>query len=162
MDELLDLIFDFTTLKARTDEALTPEEQARLLALMKLIPVPGGATVGTGDDPDGDEGNGYPIQVSTPSGFVPGMLLAVSQAGFRLSLREPIEKNASLALRIVVPLTGLEYVYPCKVQWRQDFVVGVTFDGRPSRARVHAVNAISWQRPLDLRTSPPPRLSSPN
>ncbi len=160
MDKLLDLLFDFCVLRARRDEALTPHEQARLVAFMKLIP---------GDDdppvtpPGGDdEDDGYPIQVSTPSGFVPGKLMAISKGGFRLNLREPIEKNASLALRIVVPEAGLEYAYPCKVQWRQEFVVGVSFDGAPSQTKIHAVNAFSWQRPMDLRVSPPPRLSSPN
>jgi len=153
MEAILDLLHDYVALSFRALErrALSREDRGRWLALSRLIPGDGNAPRAPAGSPDGDS-DGLPVQIIAPGGFEAARLLALSREGVRVATERPMPVGAVTALRIVVPKSGLEYVYACRVQWIQGDTMGLLFDGPPTRTSLSRTSAVGWKRTLDLRT----------
>jgi hypothetical protein len=151
MDELMEMLCDYVTMLARISggESLPASERARFLALSRLLP-------GTGEPPgpseDEDDDEGMPVQLTAPGGFEPARLMAVSRDGLRLAVQHPLAVGAQTIIRVIVPRSGLEYTFPCRVAWANNSAMGVAYDGSPSGTPLSKALLVGWRRPLDLRT----------
>lgn len=152
MDDVIDMLFDFVQLAAKTTgrngSALTAEERGRLLALTRMIPGDGSAP---GPD-DSDEDDGVPVQLTAPGGFETARLVAVSRDGMRLRLAHPVRAGSATVIRIIAPTLGYEFAFPCRVAWCDHDQMGVAFDGAPSKTQLAQALGVGWNRQLDLRT----------
>lgn len=151
MDELMEMLCDYVTLLARVSsgDVLSTGERARFLALSRLLP-------GTGSPPgpsedDGEE-DGMPVQMTAPGGFESARMMAVSRDGVRVCAGHALPMDAHTIVRVIVPRSGLEYTFPCKVVWVDGEAMGLAFDGSPSKTPLSKALLVGWRRPLDLRT----------
>jgi hypothetical protein len=151
MDEIMEMLHDYVAMLARigSGEGLSPQEQARWLALSRILPGTGSAPEPAEDDDDDD---GMPVQITAPGGFESARLLAISRDGMRLHLAHPLPVGASTIVRVIAPKSGLEYTFPCKVAWADKERIGLAFDGAPGRIPLSKALLVGWRRPLDLRT----------
>lgn len=151
MDELMEMLCDYVTMLARVSagETLALADRARFLALSRLLP-------GTGEPParsdDDAQDDGLPVQITAPNGFESARLLAVSRDGMRLYATHPLPVDSHTVVRVIVPRSGLEYTFPCKVAWSDESSMGVWFDGTPGKTPLSKALLVGWRRPLDLRT----------
>lgn len=151
MDEVMEMLHEYVTLLAHVTagEPLTREDNARWLALSRLIPGNGEAPEPSSDD-DVDEG--MPVQITAPGGFESARLLAVSRDGMRMYLAHPPPVGAHTIVRVIAPRNGVEYTFPCKVVWVQGEAIGLVYDGAPKKTPLSKALLVGWRRPLDLRT----------
>ncbi len=151
MDEIMEMLHDYVAMLARigNGEGLSSPEQARWLALSRILPGTGAAPEPADDDDDDD---GMPVQITAPGGFEAARLLAISRDGMRLHLSHPLPVGAQTIVRVIAPKSGLEYTFPCIVSWADSERIGLAFDGSPSRMPLSKALLVGWRRPLDLRT----------
>lgn len=150
MDDVIEMLFDFVQLEAktRTRTPLTPVERGRLLALTRMIPGDGSAP---GPD-DTDENDGIPVQLTAPGGFETARLVAASRDGLRMRLAHPVKAGTLTVVRVIAPALGAEFAFPCRVAWCEHDQMGLSFDGEPTRTPLAAALGVGWNRQLDLRT----------
>jgi len=161
MNEFFEMIYEFRLLLAKEEKlaiALDDEERARLLGLERLL---------SGDAPGRDPRRSMPrvpspvgVQFTVAGGFGAGQVLNASGGGFAIATTAPGVLGARTIVRVSLPATGIEYVFPCRVVWSQldaQSGMGVAFDGVPSRTVLRGRNSGSWQVPIQFgarRTAP--------
>ena len=161
MNEFFEMIYEYRLLLAKEEKlaiALDDEERARLTGLERLL---------SGDAPDRDPRRGMPrvpapvgVQFTLAGGFGAGQLLNVSGGGFAIATRALGPVGARTIVRLSLPATGIEYVFPCRIIWVHvdaQSGMGVAFDGVPSRTLVRGRSSGTWTMPIQFgarRTTP--------
>lgn len=145
---LLDIVYEHQHLlhKKRSldmDVSLDEADGARLLGLGRLlkgeylgVERPGAATLL----------HPIPAQFTRPAGFGAGEIRSVSANGMAVVTAHPSSIGERTIVRIADPLAGVEYVFPGKVVWVHDNVMGVGFDGVPSKAPFLLPTRTGWRR----------------
>lgn len=150
MTELLELIYEYRLLRAKEERlniALEEEEVARIRGIESLLM---GETRRAGDRRRADSGvetrRAMPrlpfprtVQFTMPGSFGAGELANISGGGAAITTNETLRIGDRTILRIAVPETGTEYVFPCTVVWatnRDRANVGIVFDGVPSQTQL--------------------------
>lgn len=165
MNEFFEMIYEYRLLLAKEEKlaiALDGEERARLLGLEALL---------SGDAPGRDPRRGMPrvpspvgVQFTLAGGFGAGQILNVSGGGVAIATSALSAVGSRTIVRLSLPSTGIEYVFPCRVVWVQIDALsgmGVAFDGVPSRTSLlghdFSRNSGHWRMPLQFgsrRTTP--------
>jgi len=152
MVNLLDSIYEYQSLLHRSESMEIPldaEERARLEGLRRLLR---GDYLGLAANQNSDEPRPVPVQLTVPGGFATGEVRSMSAKGMALVSNRPISEGMRTILRVADPLRGFEYVFPGRVVWRSGRILGVAFDGLPSKTPF-LVPTDSW-RPGRVRFGP--------
>jgi hypothetical protein len=141
----LDLVLEYQTLvqKERTlDIPLDSVDRARLLGLERLLK---GQYLGQHAGVNGTRlVEPLPVQFTVPGGFRSGELRNVSAGGMAIVTDQaPVLKMRTI-VRVTDPDRAAEYVFPGRVVWLSGRVVGVAFDGLPTRALTPAAQS-TWR-----------------
>lgn len=165
MNEFFEMIYEYRLLLAKEEKlaiALDEDERVRLLGLEGLL---------SGDAPSRDSRRGMPrvpspigVQFTIAGGFGAGQVLNVSGGGAAIATTAPGALGSRTIVRVSLPATGVEYVFPCRVVWVQvdaQCAMGVAFDGVPSRTALAGRGSDrtsgQWRMPLQFgsrRTTP--------
>lgn len=165
MNEFFEMIYEYRLLLAKEEKlsiTLDSDERARLLGLEGLL---------SGDAPDRDPRRGMPrvpspvgVQFTLAGGFGTGQVLNVSGGGLAIATTTLSAVSSRSIVRVSLPATGVEYVFPCRVVWVQTDSLsgmGMAFDGVPSRTtllgRDVGRSSGQWRVPLQFgsrRTTP--------
>jgi len=143
---LLDIVFEHQELlhrKQSVDAPLDDAENARLLGLDRLLK---GEYLGVEQPSLATLLHPIPAQFTRPGGFGAGEIRSVSANGMAVVTSHPAAIGERTIVRIADPLAGVEYVFPGKVVWVHDNVMGVGFDGLPTRAPFLLPTRTSWRR----------------
>jgi hypothetical protein len=137
MNEFFEMVYEYRLLLAKEEKLAIPlddDERTRLFGLERLL---------SGDAPRRDPRRAMPrvasplgVQFTLAGGFGAGQVLNASGGGLAIATNAPGAVGARTIVRLDVPGTGLEYVFPCRVIWAHDEPqcgMGVAFDGVPSR-----------------------------
>jgi hypothetical protein len=141
MIETLEMVYEYRLLRAKQEQLGLPLEEierARLVGLARAL---------EGDAPAHDPRRGMQrvaaplgVQFTLPGSFGAGQALNLSGGGMAVATREPPAEGTRVIVRVAVPSTGVEYVFPCRVVWRASEGtpgMGLAFDGLPTRAPVY-------------------------
>lgn len=143
---LLDTVYEYQQLlhkKHSMDIPLDDAENARLLGLDRLLK---GEYLGVDRPALATMLHPIPAQFTRPGGFGAGEIRSVSSNGMAVVTSHPSSVGERTIVRIADPLAGFEYVFPGKVVWIHDNVMGVGFDGMPSRTPFLLPARTSWRR----------------
>ena len=152
MVNLLETIWEYQQLVHKEESLgieLDEDEQAKLLGLRRLLR---GEYMGAvvPERPERHEGSTpIPVQFTEPGGFAIGEIRSLSANGIAIVTNRPPLEDTRTVLRVADPRRGWEYVFPGRVVWRKDRVIGVVFDGVPTR-NPFLLPSDSW-RPGRLR-----------
>ena len=135
MHNLFDILHDFQRLRAKRVLAvpLDESEEAELEGLERLL---------LGDTPRDVRRRmprvacPVPVQLTAPGGFWHGRVENVSGTGFRIMTPCLAKVGAEVLVELLDPVRGMDYVFPCRVVWRGEGVMGLAFAGVPSRRPV--------------------------
>lgn len=154
MNEFFEMVYDFRLLLAKEEKlaiALDDEERVRLIGLEVLL---------CGDAPGRDPRRRMPrvpapvgVQFTVAGGFGAGQVLNASGGGFAIATTAPGGLGARTIVRVSLPATGIEYVFPCRVVWTQfdaQSGMGVAFDGVPSRSLLLGRSSRTWRVPIQF------------
>jgi hypothetical protein len=134
MLNLLESIWEYQLLlnKDRTlDIELDSAEQAQLVGLRRMLrgEYEGFSTPQRADH----ESDPIPVQLTVPGGFAAGEIRSVSANGMAIVTNHPPARDTRTILRVADSRRGWEYVFPGRVVWKNGRVIGVAFDGVPTR-----------------------------
>jgi hypothetical protein len=140
MIETLEMVYEYRLLRAKQEQLglpLNEVERARLVGLARALEGEAAAH----DPRRGMQRVAAPVgvQFTLPGSFGAGQVLNVSGGGMAIATREPPAEGTRVIVRMAVPATGVEYVFPCRVVWRAREGtpgMGVSFDGLPTRMAV--------------------------
>ncbi|RLB56338.1 MAG: hypothetical protein DRJ42_03605 [Deltaproteobacteria bacterium] len=143
MFDLLDAVYEFQRLASREPD-LDETESARAVGLERLLR--GSYAGGRSSRERAREQNPLPVQFTVPGGFARGQLHSLSSRGMAIaSLSAPAEGTRTV-LRVADPRRGVEYTFPGRVVWQRGKVLGIAFDGLPSRHPFLARANAAWRR----------------
>lgn len=158
MLNVLDLVFEYQHLlhKEQTLEIeLDESERARLVGLERLLR---GQYLGRAEPSKGTRLlEPVPVQFTIPGGFCAGELRNVSAGGVAIVTDRAPEIGTRTILR-VGDATHFEYVFPGRVVWSNGRVLGVAFDGMPTRTLFTADDSGAWKSNVLLGASRPATL----
>lgn len=159
MLDKLDFMVRFWQLWARHQgpgSALSSAERVELLGLLQLmatdqkLPDPG-------PPPAGGAGDGLPVQLTAPGGFIAGELRLVCAEGLVVACAAPLRAGGSTILRAADAIVGIEYTLPCVVEWAKSgspSAIALRVDGAPSRMCFEIPEPGAWRTPLAWSTTP--------
>ncbi|MEZ4254772.1 MAG: PilZ domain-containing protein [Polyangiales bacterium] len=134
MQSILESVFEYQSLLARHTHLgleLDDEERARFLGLRQLLR---GEWLETDDK---RRGSRFPehaqVEFTTPGGFGAGTLKDVCGGGMAVVSDVALRPGMRTVLRVQDEERASEYIFPCRIVWRAGQVIGVAFDGVPSR-----------------------------
>ncbi|MBW2465215.1 MAG: PilZ domain-containing protein [Deltaproteobacteria bacterium] len=139
MFDLLDAVYEFQRLASREPD-LDETESARAVGLERLLR--GSYAGGRSSRERAREQNPLPVQFTVPGGFARGQLHSLSSRGLAIASSAPPAEG----LRVADPRRGVEYTFPGRVVWRRGKVLGIAFDGLPSRHAFLAPANAAWRR----------------
>ncbi len=161
MRNLLEMIYEYQLLRSKERNlsiVLDDAERVRLMGLHRLLQ---GETLDPASRRDLARVKlPMPVQFTTAGGFESGEIRDVSGGGFRIAAAAPPEVDTQIAVRVADPLSGSEYVFPCRVIWRGERGpgrMGVEIDGVPHRSAFLSEDTGVWRRTLrfgDARDEP--------
>lgn len=143
---LLDIVYEHQALlhrKQSMDIPLDESENARLLGLDRLLK---GEYLGVARPTLATMLHPIPAQFTRSGGFGAGEIRSVSSNGMAVVTAHPCDVGQRTIVRIADPLAGVEYVFPGKVIWVHDNVMGVGFDGLPTKAPFLLPTRSGWRR----------------
>ena len=154
MFDLVELIYEFQMLRAKSEALgipLTDDERGRLIGLGRLLDASGTP------DPFGRafariEARG-PVQFTAPPGFGLGQLADLGGGGLCIATSRPLAPDTRTVVRLVDPTGGREFVFPCRIAWRQEGrepCMGLAFDGVPLRLAFGLPRGGEWRRTFRL------------
>ena len=149
---LLDAVYEYQRLLHRRKAlgiALDPEDSARISALRRLLA--GQAEGRPSTSPGQRLEEPLPVHLTVPGGFRAGQLRSVSAGGMALVVRVPRGVRRTV-VQVSDASSGSEYVFPGRVVWSNRTVVGVSFDGPPSRSAIGFGESPfgAWKSPLGV------------
>ncbi len=161
MRNLLEMIYEYQLLRSKERNLsieLDDAERVRLMGLHRLLQ---GETI----DPTSRRELvrvklPMAVQFTLPGGFEGGEIRDVSGGGFCIATASPPAPGAHVIVRVADPLSGSEYVFPCRVVWRAERGpgrMGVEIDGVPHRSAFLSEDTGVWKRTLrfgDARGEP--------
>jgi hypothetical protein len=145
MMSLLDVVYEYQLLRAKMetlDIPLDDGERARLVGLASLL---------RGEDLEGPGVNmprvagPMPVQFTVPGGFAAGEIRAVGGEGFAVGTTRPPAVGMRTIVRVAEPRAGHEYVFPCRIVWTNGPMMGLAFDGVPTRTAHVPPSLASWR-----------------
>ncbi len=143
---LLDTVYEYQHLLQKQQSYEIPldeGERARLLGLERLLR---GDYLGLKSREMTRLLHPIPAQFTRPGGFGAGEIRDVNGNGMALVTSQPSTMGNRTIVRIADPLGGFEYVFPGHVVWVQNQVMGVAFDGMPTRAPFLLPTPTKWRR----------------
>ena len=152
MRDLMEMLCDYLMLEDKRARGitLTAAQHARWITLLKALPGTGSAP-GPGPEKERVE-DGALIELTANGRFEAARLMGISRDGLRMRIQHPLLPGTQTLVRVIAEGPRTEYVYPCVVAWCDGHVMGLRFDGRPSRALLLRSEAGDWQCPLHLQT----------
>ena len=150
MLNILELLVRYWELHARFErEELTDAERAELWSWLQLLNAHGaaGASEGQGWRASGD----IPVQLTTGSGFLAGVVREFRPDGLIIGAAESIPRGSRTVAYLADALSGIEYSLPCVIAWAQEgepWVMGLALDGVPARAELTAPLGALMRSPL--------------
>lgn len=154
MNEYFEMVYEYRLLLAKEEKLAIPlddDERRRLFGLERLL---------SGDAPVRDPRRSMPrvvtpigVQFTLAGGFGAGQLLNASGGGLAIATTTTCALGSRTIVRLNLPATGIEYVFPCRVIWRHEETfsgMGVAFDGVPSRTVLLERNSGTWRMPLQF------------
>jgi hypothetical protein len=91
-----------------------------------------------------------PAELTIPGGFGAGEIHSLSGRGVAIVTNQAIPCGTRTILRIADPDLGLEFVFPGTIVWGRGKVLGVAFDGEPSRTPFLDGGHASWRHAMRL------------
>lgn len=143
---LLDIVYEYQNLLHRQQSIGLPlgaHERARLFGLDRLLR---GDYMGSGRTEMTRLLHPIPAQFTRPGGFGAGEIRDVNGNGMAIVTSQPSVIGTRTAVRIADPLGGAEYLFPGQVIWVQNLVMGVAFDGMPTKAPFLLPTPTKWRR----------------
>jgi len=151
MLNLLDIVYEYQRLFHRErslDIPLDPTERARFRGLERLLD---GDYLEAASASRHRQARGtvsLPVQFTLPGGFGSGEIRNLSAGGMSVATSTPAKIGTRTILRVTNPSRGFEYVFPGRVVWAGGRVMGIGFDGLPSRAPFLMPPPYSWRGQL--------------
>jgi hypothetical protein len=154
---LLEMIYEYTLLRAKRDHLAVPldeEEQMRLVGLGQLLAGEGDASREARAMPRLP----FPKQVSftLPGGFEAGEVKNLSGKGIAIATGRPPAIGTRVIVRMVDDGGGTELFFPCRVVWSRRAPLpgmGLVFDGVPTKsAYVANEDTGVWKRSFTIGT----------
>lgn len=143
MFDLLDAVYEFQRLESQ-DSDLDDTQRARADGLERLLR--GSYAGGRSARERARERNPLPVQFTVPGGFGEGQLHSISSRGVAIASRRAPAQGTRTVLRVADPRRGVEYTFPGRVVWQRGKVLGIAFDGLPSRLPFLAPANAAWRR----------------
>ncbi len=135
MQDILDAVYEYQRLFHKEESlgiALTPDEDAQRTGLRRLLR---GQFAGEEGSPT--RGTRLPrprrVQLTVSGGFRAGELRNVSAGGVAVVSDDPPPPRSRSLVQVFDDERRLEFVFPGRVVWGSGRVVGIAFDGMPSR-----------------------------
>ncbi|MBK8171649.1 MAG: PilZ domain-containing protein [Sandaracinaceae bacterium] len=155
MTELLELIYEYRLLRAKEEHlqiALEEEERARIRGIESLLMGETRRASARADSRRAMPRLLFPraIQFTMPGSFGAGEIANLSGGGAAITTNEVLRKGDRTILRVAVPETGMEYVFPCTVVWTSGSAeanVGIAFTGVPSQTQIARRPSQTFRRP---------------
>jgi hypothetical protein len=149
---VLEVMYEYLLLLDRQtlpDMSPADSERARLVGLGRLL---------RGDYPSGElkrvrVQNPMPVQFTVPGGFAVGAMRGVTARGMVVVTTRCPQVGTRTMVRVPDSDTGIEYVFPGRVSWSRGRLMGVAFDGLPTKTDPFAPSSAPWGRDL-LRLGP--------
>ncbi|MEM9194389.1 MAG: PilZ domain-containing protein [Myxococcota bacterium] len=163
MFNLLDAIYEYQLLIRKNRDMnipLTEVEKARLVGLAQLLR--GEYAHGSSGTRSVRMGRRVPVHFTVPGGFASGKLRNISPGGVAITTPHAVLKGSRTVLRVAEPRRGMEYTFPGRIVWTgagkadsaDPRVVGIAFDGTPTRSAFLVPEVGSWHP--DVRFGEPP------
>jgi len=143
MFDLLDSVYEYQRLAAK-EGVLGEEEKARLVGLETLLR--GDYAGGESTRERARRATPLPVQFTVPGGFARGEMHSISMRGVAVVGTKGVPHGTRTVLRIADPIRGTEYTFPGTVVWHRGKVIGIAFDGVPSKTAFLSPSTAAWRR----------------